>query len=38
MGELGRIVTHRYRLEEAADAYAARLGREGLKSAVVMGA
>lgn len=34
---LERVVTHRYRLEDAADAYAARLGREGLKSAVVMG-
>jgi L-iditol 2-dehydrogenase len=34
---LDRVVTHRYRLDDAADAYAARLGREGLKSAVVMG-
>ena len=34
---LDRVVTHRYRLEDAADAYAARLGRKGLKSAVVMG-
>ncbi len=34
---LDRVVTHRYHLEDAADAYAARLGREGLKSAVVMG-
>ncbi|MGI8926374.1 MAG: zinc-binding dehydrogenase [Tepidiformaceae bacterium] len=33
---LERIVTHRYALADAAAAYAARLGREGLKSAVVM--
>jgi L-iditol 2-dehydrogenase len=37
MPALEHIVTHRYRLEDAAAAYAARLGREGLKSAVVMG-
>jgi L-iditol 2-dehydrogenase len=34
--DLDRIVTNRYRLEDAATAYAARLGHEGLKSAVVM--
>ncbi|MBI5948822.1 MAG: alcohol dehydrogenase catalytic domain-containing protein [Chloroflexi bacterium] len=34
---LERIVTNRYTLAEAASAYAARLGHEGLKSAVVMG-
>lgn len=34
--DLDRVVTNRYRLEEAATAYAARLGHEGLKSAVVM--
>ena len=33
---LDRVVTNRYRLEDAAAAYGARLGREGLKSAVVM--
>jgi L-iditol 2-dehydrogenase len=33
---LDRIVTHRYRLEDAAAAYSARLGHDGLKSAVVM--
>ncbi len=33
---LDRLVTNRYALADAADAYAARLGREGLKSAVVM--
>jgi L-iditol 2-dehydrogenase len=32
---LERLVTHRYPLERAAEAYAARLGREGLKSAVL---
>jgi L-iditol 2-dehydrogenase len=34
---LDRLVTNRYRLADAADAYAARLGKEGLKSAVLMG-
>lgn len=34
--DLDRVVTNRYLLEEAATAYAARLGHEGLKSAVVM--
>lgn len=34
---LDRIVTNRYTLEEAAEAYAARLSKAGLKSAVVMG-
>jgi L-iditol 2-dehydrogenase len=33
---LDRIVTNRYALGDAAAAYSARLGREGLKSAVVM--
>ena len=33
---LDRIVTNRYTLEEAAEAYAARLSKAGLKSAVVM--
>jgi threonine dehydrogenase-like Zn-dependent dehydrogenase len=33
---LDRIVTNRYSLAGAAEAYAARLGREGLKSAVVI--
>lgn len=31
-----RIITHTYSLEEAAGAYTARLGKDGLKSAVVM--
>ena len=34
---LDRIVTHRYSLADAANAYSARLGHDGLKSAVVMG-
>jgi len=34
---LDRIVTHRYALADAASAYSARLGHDGLKSAVVMG-
>ena len=34
--ELDRLVTNRYTLDQAAEAYAARLGKEGLKSAVVM--
>lgn len=34
---LDRIVTNRYALADAAAAYAARLGHEGLKSAVVVG-
>ncbi len=34
---LERIVTHRYALGDAAEAYTARLGKDGLKSAVVMG-
>jgi L-iditol 2-dehydrogenase len=34
---LHRVVTNRYQLEDAASAYTARLGHEGLKSAVVMG-
>jgi threonine dehydrogenase-like Zn-dependent dehydrogenase len=33
---LERVVTNRYTLANAAEAYGARLGREGLKSAVVM--
>jgi L-iditol 2-dehydrogenase len=33
---IDRIITHRYRLDQAAEAYSARLGQEGLKSAVVM--
>ncbi|MBI2767767.1 MAG: alcohol dehydrogenase catalytic domain-containing protein [Chloroflexi bacterium] len=33
---LDRVVTNRYALPDAADAYTARLGREGLKSAVLM--
>ncbi len=33
---LDRIVTHRYSLADAANAYSARLGHDGLKSAVVM--
>jgi L-iditol 2-dehydrogenase len=33
---LDRLVTNRYTLDQAAEAYAARLGKEGLKSAVVM--
>lgn len=33
---LERVVTNRYTLANAAEAYSARLGREGLKSAVVM--
>lgn len=33
---IDRIVTNRYSLAEAADAYSARLGKDGLKSAVVM--
>lgn len=33
---LDRIVTNRYSLDDAAAAYSARLGKEGLKSAVVM--
>jgi threonine dehydrogenase-like Zn-dependent dehydrogenase len=33
---LDRIVTNRYTLEDAAQAYSARLGHEGLKSAVVV--
>ena len=36
ISSLDRVVTNRYPLGDAADAYAARLGREGLKSAVVM--
>ncbi len=35
---LERVVTNRYTLAESATAYSARLGREGMKSAVVMGA
>ncbi len=35
---LDRIVTNRYPLAAAADAYTARLGHEGLKSAVIAGA
>ncbi|MEX2080010.1 MAG: zinc-binding dehydrogenase, partial [Dehalococcoidia bacterium] len=34
--QLLRLVTHRFVLEDAAEAYSARLGREGLKSAVIM--
>lgn len=33
---LERVVTNRYALADAADAYTARLGKQGLKSAVVM--
>ena len=33
---LARVVTNRYTLEDAAEAYAARLGKAGLKSAVVI--
>ena len=33
---LDRLVTHRYALADAAEAYSARLGRDGLKSAVTM--
>lgn len=36
MGAIDRIITNRYALDDAAAAYAARLGREGLKSAVIM--
>ena len=36
LDSLDRIVTNRYRLEDAADAYAARLEKQGLKSAVFM--
>jgi len=34
---LDRVVTNRYTLANAAEAYTARLGKEGLKSAVLMG-
>ncbi len=37
MPELGRVVTNIYALDDAAEAYAARLGKSGLKSAVVIG-
>lgn len=33
---IDRVITNRYSLDEAADAYSARLGKDGLKSAVVM--
>ncbi|MBK6663943.1 MAG: hypothetical protein IPG47_14730 [Thermoflexaceae bacterium] len=33
---LDRVVTNRYRLANAAEAYTARLGKDGLKSAVLM--
>ncbi len=36
LGGLERIVTNRYMLADSASAYAARLDREGLKSAVIM--
>lgn len=36
--DLDRLITNRYRLDDAADAYAARLERVGLKSTVVMDA
>jgi L-iditol 2-dehydrogenase len=36
LAKLDRIVTNRYPLADAADAYSARLGKEGLKSAVVI--
>ena len=36
MPELEQVITHRFRLEEAETAYAARLERRGLKSAVLM--
>jgi L-iditol 2-dehydrogenase len=38
LDELDGLITNRYRLEDAADAYAARLERVGLKSSVVMDA
>lgn len=34
--KLDRLVTHRYALPDAADAYSARLDKDGLKSAVIM--
>lgn len=34
--DLDRVVTNRYRLEEAVEAYAARLGHDGLKSAIIV--
>lgn len=34
--DLDRVVTNRYTLANSADAYTARLGKEGLKSAVIM--
>jgi L-iditol 2-dehydrogenase len=34
--QIDRIVTNRYRLDQAAEAYSARLAHEGLKSAVVV--
>ncbi len=37
MPELERVITHRFRLEEAETAYAARLERRGLKSVVLIG-
>lgn len=36
LAKLDRLVTNRYPLSAAAEAYAARLGKDGLKSAVVM--
>lgn len=36
LNDLDRIVTHHYPLEQAAEAYGARLGKQGLKSAVVI--
>lgn len=36
LDDLDRIVTNHYRLEQAAEAYGARLEKQGLKSAVVM--
>jgi threonine dehydrogenase-like Zn-dependent dehydrogenase len=37
LGKIDRVITNRYSLAEAAEAYSARLGKEGLKSAVLMG-
>jgi L-iditol 2-dehydrogenase len=36
LAAIGRVITNRYDLAHAAEAYAARLGRAGLKSAVIM--
>jgi L-iditol 2-dehydrogenase len=36
LGALDRVITNRYELGDAAQAYSARLGREGLKSVVLV--